>query len=197
MQQAARPNRENDLMNPHSGKRAWKAGTRFAAAALALVASVASAQAACVNATMYDLEGFKAGDRTALRALQYDRLFTLCVTSGSNGFMQILDTPETGDIEVIYPNAATNAGGNPEYAAVEAGKEYCFGDPATTFPLYHPRNEGSSGKLAITLTLTEDQQLEADAWSRPGEVRQHLGSHKQGGAACTGRDILYISYKAQ
>ncbi len=184
-------------MNGLSERRAWKTGARIAIAALALAATAASAQAACVTATMYDLEGFKAGDRTTLRVLQYDRLFTLCVTAGASGFMQILDTPETGDIEVVYPNAATNAGGNPEYAAVEAGKEYCFGDPATTFPLYQPRSEGSSGKLAITMTLTEDQQLEADAWSRPGEVRQHLGSHKQGGAACTGRDILYISYKAQ
>jgi len=178
-------------------RRALKAGVSLAIAALALAATAATAQAACVNAAMYDLEGFKTGDRTTLRTLQYDRLFTLCVTPGSAGFMQILDTPETGDIEVIYPNAATNAGGNPEYAAVEAGKEYCFGDPASTFPLYHPRNEGSSGKLAVTLTLSEDQQLEADAWSRPGEVRSHLGSHKQGGATCTGRDILYISYKAQ
>jgi hypothetical protein len=184
-------------MNGLTGWRARKTGVRIATAALVVLATAASAQAACVNATMYDLDGFKAGDRTALRVLQYDRLFALCVTPASSGFMQILDTPETGDIEVVYPNAATNAGGNPEYAAVEGGKEYCFGDPATTFPLYHPRNEGSSGKLAITVTLSEDQQLEADAWSRPGEVRQHLGSHKQGGAACTGRDILYISYKAQ
>jgi len=184
-------------MNGLSDRRARSTGVRIAIAAAALIATVASAQAACVTASMYDLEGFNRGERSTLRVLQYDRLFTLCVTPASSGFMQILDTPETGDIEVIYPNAATNAGGNPEYAPVEAGKEYCFGDPAKTFPLYQPKSEGSSGKLAITLTLTEDQQLEADAWSRPGEVRNHLGSHRQGGATCTGRDILYISYQAQ
>src|SRR5690606_20913983 len=165
--------------------RAGRAGCRIGLAALSLAATAFAAQAACVTANMYDLDGFNRGDRTALRVLQYDRLFALCVTPSSSGFLQILDTPEAGNIEVVYPNAATNAGGNPEYAPVEAGKEYCFGDPTKTFPLYHPKNEGSSGKLAITLTLSEDKQLEAESWERPGEVRAHLGSHKQGGATCT------------
>ena len=52
--------------------------------------------------------------------------------------------------------------------------------PATS-PLYHPKEEGPSGKIAITLTLSEAQQLGADGWTRPGDVTRHLRSHIQDG----------------
>lgn len=168
---------------------------RAAIVAAVVLGQAAAAQAACITANIYDLKAFNSGDRTQLRVLKYDELFALCVTPASSGFIQILDTPEAGDIEIIYPNQVLTPG--EQYAAVEGGKEYCFGDPAKTFPLYQPRNEGSSGKLAVTMTLSEDLQLDTEDWDRPEEVRNHLGSHKSGGAACTGRDILTISYEAE
>jgi hypothetical protein len=169
----------------------------LAAAALALGTTAASAQAACVSAALYDYAQYKAGQRTALSRLKFDTQFMLCFTSQTSGFVQILDTPADGDIEVIYPNSFLNDGnGNLQYAAIEGGREYCFGD-SDTFPIYHPRSEGNTGKLAITVTLSAENQLEAEGWELPGEVKKYLGSHKESGNSCTGRDILYISYLAE
>lgn len=178
-----------------SGLWSGRSRSRIALVAVLGLMQAGAAQAACISAAMYDLNAFNRGERSQLKVLKYDELFSLCVTTAANGFIQILDTPESGDIEIIYPNQVLTPG--EQYAKVEAGKEYCFGDPAKTFPLYQPRGEGSSGKLAITMTLDESLQLDADGWERPDEVRNHLGSHRSGGDSCTGRDILTISYEAE
>ncbi len=179
------------------GRLAPRCGVRLALASALLAATVGGVNASCVSATMYDLAKFNAGERTALSRLGYNKLFVLCITAGANGFVQILDTPADGEVQVIYPNAQVNDGnGNQQYAAIKANEERCLGVPGT-FPLYHPKEEGPSGKIAITLTLSEAQQLGADGWTRPGDVTRHLRSHIQDGNACTGRDVLYISYLAE
>lgn len=172
---------------------------RYGVAAFALFATAAGAQAACISAAFYDYEEFTKGQRIALQKLRYETPVKLCLTSAGSGFVQILDTPSSGDPQVLYPSKPSEADPkNAEYAPITGNQELCLGgDFSDDFVLFQPKSEGPSGTLAITVTLTEDKQLPANQWVIPGRAEEHLGSHKEGGNRCSGRDILYIDYKVE
>jgi len=179
--------------------RAEGVALRAAVAALALFATSAVAQASCISATMYDYKEFTGGKRTALSKLKFNTPIALCITAAAPGFVQVLDVPSAGEVQVLYPKVPADADPtNAEYAPIAGNQEVCLGgDFGDDFVLYQPKSEGPSGTLAITVTLSEGMQLPAEEWEIPGRAETHLGSHKQGGAACSGRDILYVNYRAE
>jgi hypothetical protein len=116
-----------------------------------------------------NLRGLKDAPDASRKDFRVNEMVVICVHLQEAAFVSIWDAPQIGDYKRLFPNQLSHPPAGKASAWLNAGKEHCFGVPGT-FPIYIPPGQGSSGKLTVLASRSEDKHLTEDDVRIPGKA---------------------------